>query len=152
MARLFAFDPPVDAMGRSFQFRTSHRSGAAHSFATIVPVGRALQPLAPAQLRLLPSADGGIAASWIRRSRAGFGWTDNTDAPLAEDSERYHVEVWHDGHLVRAADAISPAWTYAAADRFADGITGPALIELRVRQTSSLVGAGSGTTAQIAVD
>lgn len=151
MARLFAFDPPIDAMGRAFQFRASHRSGAVHSFASIVPVGRALQPLAPAQLRLLPSLDGGVAASWVHRSRAGFGWTDYTDAPLAEDSERYHVELWQDGQLVRATDTAVPAWDYTAADRLADGLAGPGLFELRVRQTSGLVGAGNSTTAQIAV-
>ena len=151
-ARLFAFDPPLDAMGSSFQFRASHRSGAANSFATVVPVGRALQPLAPSHLTLLPRGDGGMTALWVRRSRAGFGWTDGTDAPLAEDSERYRVELWHAGQLVRAADTSTTAWDYDGAARLADGITGPALFEVRVRQTSGLVGAGNSATAQIAVD
>ncbi len=150
-ARLFAFDPPFDAMGRSFQFRASHRSGAVNSLATVVPVGRALQPLAPAHLALLPRPDGGVAARWVRRSRAGFGWTDGTDAPLAEDSERYRVELWHDGSLVRAADTSTPVWDYDGAARLADGIPDPALFEVRVRQTSGLVGAGNSAIAQITV-
>jgi hypothetical protein len=150
-ARLFAFDPPLDAMGRSFQFRASHRSGAVNSFATVVPIGRALQPLAPAHLTLLPRVDGGVAARWVRRSRAGFGWTDGTDAPVAEDSERYRVELWHAGQLVRATDTVSPAWDYDAAARVADGIPDTALLEVRVRQTSGLVGAGNSAIAQIAV-
>lgn len=41
MERLFAFGPAIDGMERLCQFRVSHCSCVAHSFATIVTVGRA---------------------------------------------------------------------------------------------------------------
>ena len=93
IARLFAFDPPKNAMGRSFQFRASLRSGVAHSVDAIVPVGRCIATAFTCAIATGPVSGWRYAASWVRRSRPGFGWTDNIDAPLASDPMRYHVKL-----------------------------------------------------------
>ena len=54
------------------------------------------------------TGDGGYAAQWIRRSRAGFAWIDGADAPLAEESERYRIELWYSGSRIRLAEVTSP--------------------------------------------
>lgn len=146
--RLLGLDPPVDALGRTLLLRASHRSGAPLTQWEITPTGRALQPLAPVHLQL-QAASGGLAARWVRRSRAGFGWADGADAPLAEDIERYQIELWHAGQKRRTAESLVPSWDYTASARAADDLTGPALVELRVRQMSTQVGAGATTTATL---
>lgn len=55
--------------------------------------GESLRPPTPAHLSLERSPDGNLRASWVRRSRLGWNWNDETDVPLAEASERYRVRV-----------------------------------------------------------
>jgi len=42
-------------------------------------------------LRVSRNAAGDVHAKWVRRSRAGWGWLDDIDAPLGESSERYRI-------------------------------------------------------------
>lgn len=44
-----------------------------------------------AAAELLPSGE--VLLSWTRRSRSGFAWIDEIDAPLGEASEQYRVNV-----------------------------------------------------------
>jgi hypothetical protein len=39
------------------------------------------------------SASGDLKVSWVRRSRAGWFWIDNVDAPLGESREAYRVSI-----------------------------------------------------------
>ncbi|MGI8931723.1 MAG: phage tail protein, partial [Sphingomicrobium sp.] len=53
--------------------------------------GEALRPPAPAHLQAAQSPAGAITASWVRRSRDGWAWLDEIDAPLGEAQELYRV-------------------------------------------------------------
>lgn len=143
---LLAFDPPIEALGRSLRARAIGAGDAA-----AVPVvgevrGLALRPLSPAHLRLAAAA-GDVRASWIRRSRAGFGWSDFVDAPLAEAIEAYRVTVMLDGHFVREATVSSPLFSYAAGDRVADG--NGAVLTIDVAQIGASTGPGAVASATL---
>jgi hypothetical protein len=45
---------------------------------------------------------------WRRASRAGFGWPDGLDVPLAEAAERYRVESWQGDTLLASAESSAP--------------------------------------------
>jgi len=57
--------------------------------------GIAVLPLAPVHLTATAVA-GGTLVSWVRRSRAGWTWRDGVDVPLAEERERYQVDIASD--------------------------------------------------------
>lgn len=145
-AALLAFDPPVDAVGRTLRFRPAGRGDAGAAPASAIVGGAALRPLSPAGLMLTADA-GDIVARWTRRSRAGFGWPDFTDPPLGEEVERYRVELWLDGRPARRLDTGAPALRYTTADRAADG--GGATLLLRVAQLSATVGPGDFAVATL---
>jgi hypothetical protein len=145
-AALLPIDLPLESIGHSVVAR-ANGSGDRDTAAVSVRIGgKALSPFAPAHLRLAFDGDD-IVAVWQRRSRSGFGWPDFVDAPLAEASEAYHIEILLDDELVRTATVLSPTFAYAANDRMADG--GGVVLELRVRQISALVGPGRPAVATL---
>ncbi len=107
---------------------------------TLVFNARALRPLAPVHLTATRQATGDTMVGWIRRSRSGFDWIDGVDAPLAEDSEQYLLAILSNGSLLREVSVSTAAYSYPAAQRATDALTGP--LSLRVRQMSAQVGAG----------
>jgi hypothetical protein len=60
---------------------------------TCVASGEALRPPSPAHLCGAMTAAGALSISWVRRSRLGWAWVDEIDAPLGETIERYRVSV-----------------------------------------------------------
>lgn len=145
-AALLAFDPPIEALGREYRFRAAGIGDQAALPLSMVATGAALAPLSPAHLRLV-GEDGAVLASWIRRSRAGFGWPDFVDAPLGEAIEAYRVEILLDGRAARQATVTDSTFVYAIADRLADG--NGTIVEVRVAQLSATIGPGSAATATI---
>jgi hypothetical protein len=67
--------------------------GEASGTATITATGEALRPPAPVRLESFVTDGGDLALSWIRRSRRGWAWLDEIDAPLGESREAYRVIV-----------------------------------------------------------
>jgi hypothetical protein len=61
--------------------------------AGIVLSGESLRPLAPVNLDAGVDGEGNLALAWTRRSRKGFAWTDEIDAPLGESTEQYRISV-----------------------------------------------------------
>ena len=61
--------------------------------ATIASPGRALMPWSPVHpgWKFLDGDD--LEISWTRRSRAGTIWADHVEVPLAEEAEKYRVEL-----------------------------------------------------------
>lgn len=55
--------------------------------------GRSARPLSPAQLRGGRDSAGGATLSWVRRSRAGYDWLDNVDAPPDADHNGFRLRV-----------------------------------------------------------
>ncbi|THH38318.1 host specificity protein [Aliishimia ponticola] len=108
--------------------------------------GNGLRPYSPAHLRAHIGATGDTAISWIRRTRIeGDNW--DGEVPLGEDSERYLLQVWADGGVVREVETTAPEWTYPDTLRQSDGVTGT--VEFRVAQLSDRFGAGIASRVQV---
>jgi hypothetical protein len=101
----------------------------------------ALRPLAPVHPRARRDT-GGIALSWIRRTRIdGDSW-DLAEVPLGEESERWEIAVRREGTELRRATTQEPAWLYPAAWELADFGALQAEIEIVIAQISSVAGRG----------
>ncbi len=147
-AGLLPVDLPADSIGRTVLVRAEGSGDAESGTAACRVGGKAVLPLSPVHLRLWRIGDD-IAANWVRRSRAGFGWSDFIDAPIAEANEAYRIEIWCDGVRVRTAASALPGYLYLASDRVADGCAG--VIEVRVSQLSALAGPGEAAAASLII-
>jgi hypothetical protein len=85
--------------------------------ATVAITGRSIVPPSPAHLTVAPGPDDTVRLGWTRRSRAGWRWTDGIDAPLAEESEAYRVDIAAADGSRREVEAVEPAVTLGAAER-----------------------------------
>jgi hypothetical protein len=105
----------------------------------ITPRGTGLRPYAPVHLRGEARADGGMALSWVRRTRIGGDSWAGTDVPLGEERERYVVRVVDGaGGVLRRAEVDAPGWVWGADERAADA----GAVAVEVAQLSAIVGAG----------
>ncbi|QUS35161.1 baseplate megatron protein TIM-barrel domain-containing protein [Falsirhodobacter algicola] len=78
--------------------------------------GVGLRPYAPCHLRM----EGGTLG-WVRRTRIdGDSW-QSYEVPLNETAEQYMVRVIREDTILHEVVVTAPEWTYAAADRAADG-------------------------------
>lgn len=102
--------------------------------------GIGLRPYSPVHLRAAPLADGGMALSWIRRTRIGGDRWTRPEVPLGEESESYLVRIVQAGTVVREETVGTPAWVYTAAAQSADAIFG--VYEVQVAQLSAAFGPG----------
>ena len=55
--------------------------------------GQFTLPLSPVDLSGTVNEAGDLALVWIRRSRCGFAWVDEIDAPIGEGVEQYRVTI-----------------------------------------------------------
>jgi len=101
--------------------------------------GIGLRPLRPVHLRAAEQG-GETQVTWIRRGRIDADNWSGLDVPLGETSELYHLRILDASGLKREADVTTPAYTYSAADRAADGTQTPFNIE--VAQVSDRFGPG----------
>jgi hypothetical protein len=101
--------------------------------------GIGLRPYAPAHLKSRWTS-AGDSVMWVRRTRIdGDSW-ESVEVPLSEDVERYVLRVTQGGSVLREVEVGSPEWTYTAAQKSADGVTGP--FEIEVAQVSLRFGPG----------
>ncbi len=147
-ASLLSFDPALDALGQAIRMRPAGSGDLETPPTEATVLGRSLMPLSPVHLRL-KMIDGRIVATWVRRSRAGFGWPDFVDAPLAEDTEAYQVAVSTAGRIVRTAVVATPAFTCSAAECGIDGSGG--VVTLTVAQLSAVTGPGPSAETTLIV-
>jgi hypothetical protein len=56
------------------------------------PTGEAQRPPCPVHVRAI-QVPAGLEVSWVRRSRHGWAWLDDMDAPLGESREFYRVAL-----------------------------------------------------------
>ena len=147
-SRMLSVDLSIDLLGQSGAARPAGNGDSATAATTFTIAGNALRPLAPVHVRV--RRDGGdIAVSWIRRSRAGFGWVDFVDAPLGENREAYRIDVRLDGRLVRHEEVWAPAFGYAAADRIADG--DGSILDVCIAQLGATTGPGAPAVIRISL-
>ncbi|MFL6722255.1 MAG: phage tail protein [Sphingomonas sp.] len=92
-------------------------------------LGEGARPPSPVNLAADRLGSGDLLLSWTRRSRSGFSWLDEIDAPLGEETEQYALRVT--GSL-SSLELFSdhPALTIPAANVAALG-AGPAAVEVR---------------------
>jgi hypothetical protein len=117
------------------------------SASEIAFAGESCRPPAPVRLEAMIIASGDLALSWTRRSRRGWAWIDDVDAPLGENREQYRVVVQGTlGSLEITTD--TPSLNITAA-QFGSVGSGPATVE--VRQIGDLV-ASRPARAMITID
>ncbi|MCA8882333.1 MAG: glycoside hydrolase/phage tail family protein [Rhodobacteraceae bacterium] len=103
--------------------------------------GNGLRPYAPVHLRARVEGAGDHRITWIRRTRIdGDLWT-LPEVPLGEASEMYQLRLRYQGVLLREMTLNAPQFLYSAADRAADGVSGP--YEIEVAQVSDRFGPGA---------
>jgi hypothetical protein len=110
--------------------------------------GVGLRPLSPVHVRGTRSA-GDLTATWVRRTRIGGDNWELPDVPLAEEQERYEIDILSGAVVMRTLIATSPAVTYTAAEQTADfGAPQPG-ITLAIYQMSAAYGRGSPARATL---
>ena len=104
-----------------------------HAFA-----GVGLRPLAPVHLRAVSDA-GGLALSWVRRTRIdGDAW-EGLEVPLGEESERYLLRILQAGQIRHEELLSTPHWDMPAA---LAATLAPGGFQAEVAQVSAVSGPG----------
>ena len=120
---------------------------ASYRTATHAFTGCGLRPLSPVHVRAARAA-GDVTLSWIRRTRVGGdSWT--AEVPLAEDSERYEVDVLSGMTVVRTLTASAPSCLYTAAQQMADFGAPQSTLSVAVYQMSPTYGRGTAKSAVV---
>ena len=132
-------------LGQSWRYRIgpAGRDHADPAMAEITAtVGReALRPLSPVHVSLRRETDG-VRIGWVRRTRRnGDGW-EAVDVPLAEDSERYEIDILNGGSVVRTLASAQTSVLYATEQEIADFGAPQAALSVRIAQASAVAGRG----------
>jgi hypothetical protein len=144
-AHVAAIARGLDQLGRAARLRIiaaslDHGDPAAVAL-DLIPQPTAMRPLSPVHVRARRTPDG-VVLSWIRRTRRdGDSWAA-AEVPLAEDFERYEVDVMAGGDTVRTLSSATSTVLYPAADEIADFGAPQTILALRVAQISATVGRG----------
>ena len=142
-AALFSLDLPSEAVGSDLKVRLAapNVAFADAPTATLRIAGEAMRPLPPVHLSARAMPNGDVEIGWVRRSRAGFGWIDGADSPLAEAAEAFRLRC-----SVGAASIETEVGTtrhnLAAAEQIAAFGALPSAMTIAVSQLSGVVGAG----------
>jgi hypothetical protein len=112
--------------------------------------GNNLKPFAPVHIKGVRDASGNLTISWVRRSRVDGDWRDGVDVPLAEEFERYEVEIMQGVNVKRIISGLTSATaTYTSAQQIADFGSNQASVSVKIYQLSSVVGRGYAAIATI---
>jgi hypothetical protein len=103
--------------------------------------GEALRPPCPAQVEAAPTPAGELEVSWVRRSRHGWAWLDDMDAPLGEARELYRVALEGAGGIIEV-ETSATALNFDA-DQLA--IVGTGIATLSIRQLGDLAASRAAT-------
>jgi hypothetical protein len=131
----------------------SDETYAATSF---TPEGVGLRPFSVAHVEQpwrKAREPGDLAIRWTRRSRAlaADSW-GTLEAPLAEESEAYEVDILDGATVKRTLAATTTSVTYTAADQISDWgalLTPGDSLDIRISQLSALVGRGAPKSATL---
>jgi hypothetical protein len=102
--------------------------GGSGASASATVGAESLRPLSPIDLRAT-FAGGTLSGSWTRRSRDGWSWVDDVDAPLAEPVEQYAVSLQALGGTIERT-VESPAVSLTAGELAPAG-SGAATLSVR---------------------
>ena len=125
-------------VARTWRYGPAARPASDPSFTEVTAAfrGVGLRPYPVAHL----ARTGPHSVGWIRRTRIGGDSWDGLEVPLGEAREQYLVRVVAGAEELRSTTVTFPAFTYGAAERGADGVTGAYRIE--VAQVSEVFGPG----------
>ena len=113
-----SIDLPDTTIGRAVRLLASGVGDVvAPAAATVRVAGTSVVPPAPVHLAVRVAGDGTRRLMWVRRSRAGWGWSDGLDAPLVEEAERYRVTIAPDGGPARVVEVDRPELSLGEDDR-----------------------------------
>ena len=112
---------------------------------TVTARGVGLRPLSVAHVRVARDVPGNdLTLSWVRRTRVGGDSWEQSEVPLAQDSERYEVDILSGGVIKRTLSSVTPSAVYTAAQQIADFGVAPALpLSVAVYQISTSFGRGT---------
>ncbi len=113
---LLPWGPPVSLIGGTVRIAATGTGDSSSAEAQCQFQARALRPPASAAFRAVAQADGSLVISWVRRSRAGWSWLDDIDAPLGEETERYRPSATRSIDTPLVCDVDAPGVTLVAAD------------------------------------
>ncbi|NJO35828.1 MAG: hypothetical protein HC869_24845 [Rhodospirillales bacterium] len=85
----------------------------------------------------------------MRRTRVGGDAWNSGDVLLAEESERYEIDILDGTTVKRTIAATSPAATYSAADQIADFGAPQSSCTIRAYQIAAGYGRGTPRTAVV---
>jgi hypothetical protein len=119
---------PPSAIGREIRVSASGTGDASPVEVSLLFQARAMRPPAPVALSAALKADGSFDVGWTRRSRLGWDWLDDTDVPLAEETERYQLTATRSGGRAIALAITAPSATAASAEIASIGGSGPLTI------------------------
>jgi hypothetical protein len=79
--------------------------------------------------------DGSAAVHWVRRSREGWRWPDGIDAPLAEETELYRIEIAASPSAISLSETLSqPQYLLPAAQLAGMRAAGATSLSIHVHQ------------------
>jgi GTA TIM-barrel-like domain/Putative phage tail protein len=111
-------------------------------------LGLGARPLSPVHVRGSRRA-GDLDLSWVRRTRRGGDNWASSDVPLAEDSERYEVDILDGATVKRTLISTTQTVTYTATMQATDFGAPQPSVTLRVYQLSATWGRGVAASATI---
>lgn len=123
---------------------------------SFTPAGVGLRPFSVAHVEQpwrRPRSPGDLTIRWTRRSRAlaADSW-GAVDAPLAEETEAYEVEILDGAVMKRTLSTASTSVTYTAAQQTADWsapLDPGDILAIRIFQLSALAGRGAPKTVTL---
>jgi hypothetical protein len=131
------------------------RDVADASFAeeTVTMTGKSRRPLSPVHVAgRRPDGSDDITIMWKRRTRSGGDSWEQTEVPLAEETESYEVDILDGAVVKRTLTAASPSVTYTSAQQTTDfgaPIAWPSTLAIKVYQLSAIFGRGTPAEATL---
>ena len=116
-ARLTRIGLPMEMLGADVAVRAHGPGDAMAQPVRRTAAGEGLRPPAPSKLRTRREGTS-LRVEWTRRSRAGWGWIDGTDAPIGEAVKEYRVTL-RQGDKVESWTSSSPGLSISAEQRSA---------------------------------
>jgi hypothetical protein len=114
---------PTWALGATMTARTAAAS------TSLAFNGESVRPVSPVDLTAEIQDSGDLLIGWVRRSRQGFSWVDEIDAPLGETSEQYRIVLTGTASTIELTSS-QPTETLEAGNVALLG-AGPVSIEVR---------------------
>ncbi len=109
--------------------------------------GIGLRPYAPVHLRGR-RAGGELEVTWVRRTRVGGDSWGTSVVPLAEEFERYEIDILRpDGSVARTLTSDTSSVTYTISAQMEDFGGAQEQVRVRIAQLSAVFGRGASATA-----